>query len=320
MQKTYMITGGQGYLGKKLTEQLIEKLPNNLLLILDIRNSQTQDTENVKYIQCDITNKQQITDIVQQYEVTNVVHLACAVPGKKPLPRELEYSIDIVGTQNILDALALQKYETYIVVMSSGAAYGYHATHPEYISETQPLNGNKEWSYPYHKHLVENMLNDYHSKHPQIKQLILRAGTILGQTTDNQITNLFNWPFVLGIKGSESPFCFIWDQDVVDIIATGLANEVTGTYNLAGDGKLSMREISSILNKKYVNVSPTTLGLILKVLYKLKLSCYNSDQVRFLQYRPVLANDKLKEFYTPKKTSLETFEYYLQARDKQYHS
>ena len=51
----------------------------------------------------------------------------------------------------------------------------------------------------------------------------------------------------------------------------------------------------------------------LYVLKRLKLSQYGEEQVDFLRYRPVLSNKRLKEEfqYTPMKTSLEVFEYYM---------
>jgi UDP-glucose 4-epimerase len=50
----------------------------------------------------------------------------------------------------------------------------------------------------------------------------------------------------------------------------------------------------------------------LGIAHPLGLSRYGPEQVRFLQYRPVLANDALKEKfgYTPQKSSAEAFEFW----------
>ena len=52
------------------------------------------------------------------------------------------------------------------------------------------------------------------------------------------------------------------------------------------------------------------LKAALAVAHPLGLTQYGPEQVRFLQYRPVLANDRLKrEFgYTPELTSAEVFD------------
>ena len=51
---------------------------------------------------------------------------------------------------------------------------------------------------------------------------MLRIGTILGPTVRNQITDMFEKPRLLAIRGSDSPFVFIWDQDVVGIIVRAI--------------------------------------------------------------------------------------------------
>ena len=50
------------------------------------------------------------------------------------------------------------------------------------------MRGNEAFAYSHHKRLVEEMLADYRRDHPQLKQVVFRVGTILGETTRNQIT------------------------------------------------------------------------------------------------------------------------------------
>jgi len=78
-----------------------------------------------------------------------------------------------------------------IIVTSSGAAYGYHADNPEWLVEHDRLRGNEEFAYSHHKRLVEEMMDDYREKHPELEQVIFRIGTILGKNVNNQITALF---------------------------------------------------------------------------------------------------------------------------------
>ena len=56
----------------------------------------------------------------------------------------------------------------------------------------------------------------------------------------------------------------------------------------------------------------------LALLKPLGLSQYGPEQVRFLRYRPVLDNRRLKEVfgYTPRLTSSETFDLYRRARSR----
>jgi UDP-glucose 4-epimerase len=159
------------------------------------------------------------------------------------------------------------------------------------------------------------MLARYREAHPELKQLIFRSGTILGKTTSNQITALFEKRTVIGIRGAATPFVFIWDQDVVACLMKGIREDLTGIFNLAGDGVLTMKEIASLLGKPYIPLPVWLVGTGLWVLKKLTLSQYGPEQVNFLRYRPVLSNQRLKKVfgYTPEKTTRQVFEYYLRA-------
>ena len=133
----------------------------------------------------------------------------------------------------------------HIVVSSSGAAYGYHADNPAWIDEKDALRGNQAFAYAHHKRLVEEMLADYRSSHPTLRQTVLRIGTILGNNVHNQITALFDKPRILAIRGSDSPFVFIWDKDVTGCVVHAITTGRDGCFNVAGDGALTLSQIAA---------------------------------------------------------------------------
>jgi UDP-glucose 4-epimerase len=252
---------------------------------------------------------------LEQFKVEVVVHLAAVVTPGKQSDRRLEYKVDVEGTENVLQACVRCGVKK-IIYTSSGAAYGYHADNPAWLDEGDPLRGNTEFAYAYHKRLVEEMLARYREDHPELEQLIFRPGFILGAATRNQITNLFDQPRITGIKGADSPFVIIWDQDVVGAIRQGIFQGGGGIYNLAGDGLLTLPEMARLLGKPYRALPVWLVTAGLWVGKKLGLTQYGPEQVRFLRYRPVLANRRLKEAfgYIPQKSTREVFEYYLEQR------
>ncbi len=68
---------------------------------------------------------------------------------------------------------------------------------------------------------------------------MFRPCTVLGPTTNNQITALFERPVVTGLSGTATPFSLIADSDVVAALAQAVRTGRGGVYNLAGDGTLS---------------------------------------------------------------------------------
>ena len=311
-----LITGAAGYIGQQLVKLLLEQQKHRVIAA-DIRDvSPFECHENLTYVKLDVRSKK-ATAIMKDYAIDVVVHLASIVtPGKKS-NREFEYSVDVIGTKNILKACVTSGVKR-IIISSSGAAYGYYPDNPNWLVETNEIRGNEQFAYSYHKRLVEELLSDYREMHPELEQTIFRIGTILGETVNNQITNLFEKQALIGIVGSNSPFVFIWDQDVVQCFATAIDHTQYGIYNLAGDGALTVDELGILLNKRVVRIPAPVVKYGLFTLKRLGLSQYGEEQVGFLRYRPVLSNEKLKkEFgYVPMKTSLEVFEYYMLNRLK----
>lgn len=307
-----LVTGSAGYLGSQVVAELAARQDVNCVA-LDVR-APARRLDGVAYEVADI-RAADVDAIVARHAPQVVVHLASIVtPGKKS-NREFEYSVDVEGTRNLLEACVRHRVRR-VIVSSSGAAYGYHADNPEWLSESDPVLGNRSFAYSWHKRLVEEMLADYRARQPQLEQIIFRIGTILGATVHNQITDLFEKPRLIAIRGSASPFVFIHDQDVVAAIVRGVDSPVTGIFNVAGDGKLDIDQIAARLGKRCVVLPAGLLQAALWLLKKLGLTQYGPEQIDFLRYRPVLANRRLKEEfgYVPKLTSAEVFELWRQSR------
>jgi len=318
MTRRVLITGAAGYLGSSVVESLAERAARTgdpaCIVAGDVREVPPGGRRmGVEYVSLDVRTPA-IAEVLARHRVDTVVHLAAIVtPGPKS-NRELEYAVDVLGTRNVLEACAGAGVRR-IIVTSSGAAYGYYADNPAWLTEDDPVRGNEAFAYAHHKRLVEEMLADYRGRHPALEQVVFRVGTILGESTRNQITALFERPRLIAIRGSASPFVFIWDRDVAGAIERAVFDGPAGIYNVAGDGALSIQEIAARLGKRCITLPPGLLRAVLAVLHPLGLSQYGPEQVDFLRYRPVLDNRRLKEVfgYVPRLSSAEVFELFRKS-------
>jgi UDP-glucose 4-epimerase len=310
--KKVLVTGSSGYLGSQTVAALAGRADLSVIA-LDVREPATR-LPGVIYEVADI-RAPEVDAIVGHNRPDVIVHLASIVTPGKNSNRAFEYDVDVNGTRNLLQACVAHSVRR-VIVSSSGAAYGYYADNPEWLTESDPVRGNEVFAYSCHKRLVEEMLAEYRTSHPELEQIIFRIGTILGPTVRNQITDLFEKPKILAIAGSDSPFVFIHDQDVVGAILHGIDSSNVGIFNVAGDGKLTIFEIAQRLGKTCRVLPATVLQAALWVLKKLNLTQYGPEQLDFLRYRPVLLNTRLKEVfgYTPKLTSAQVFDLYRNAR------
>lgn len=303
-----LITGASGAVG----QVLLQELAGLDVIATDIRKP-AELPKGYRFLPLDVRDED--ADRVFDAEKPDVViHLASIVTPGRGSSREFEYSVDVIGSQNVLDA-CLKHGVRRLVVTSSGAAYGYHAENPVPLDESCAIRGNHEFSYAHHKRLVEEMLANARDKYPKLEQVVLRVGTVLGAGLENQITALFHRKRLLALRGSDSPFVFIWTQDLARILKRAATVGPVGIFNVASDGAMGVDEIARALDKPILKLPALGLKAALAIAKPLGLSRYGPEQVKFLQYRPVLSNRALKEQfgYTPELTSHEVFHLWQKA-------
>jgi len=248
-----------------------------------------------------------------------IIHLASIIQLPENMSTDQAHDIDVKATERLLE-LSVKIGVKKFVVTSSGAAYGYWKDNADWLTEDMPVRGNDDYFYSSHKRQVEEIMARYRKDFPQLKQVVLRPGTVLGPNFENPITNMFSKNIISGIAGSDSPFVIIWVDDLVEYLIESATTDVEGVYNVAGDGTLSLKSIAKRLNKFYLPIPPNFLRFMLGLLKPLGLSQYGPEQVKFIEFRPVLANDKIKSAFKhqPAKSTADAFESFLQETDKEY--
>jgi len=312
-----MVTGGAGFLGTRVTSLLSDHPDVDVVICGDLRES---EVPGVVSVSVDVTDPLGLPDLLRRHRIDTVVHLAAIVnPGRDV---QGEFRVDVQGSSNVL-AACVESGVRRLVVSSSGAAYGYHPDNPAWIDETDALRGNDEFPYSRHKRMIEEMLAAARTTHPALEQVVFRIGTILGPTVRNQITALWDAKRILHIAGADSPFVFVWVDDVAAaMVRAALGEGPAGIYNVAGDGALTVPQIARRLRKPLLTIPAPLLAIALAIGSALRLTQHGPEKIRFLRYRPVLRNDRLKhEFgYTPRLTSAEAFEEYLRTHPDVVHA
>lgn len=132
--KTYLITGGAGFIGSSLSEELI-KQGNKVIAIdnfCDFYNPKIKEdnikklleNENFKLYRKDIRDTQAIKEIFNKNNIDIVMHLA-AMAGVRPSIENpvLYQEVNCMGTQNILEEMKEHNVKN-LVMASSSSVYG----------------------------------------------------------------------------------------------------------------------------------------------------------------------------------------------------
>ena len=320
-----LITGASGCIGKELVNKLLNQntLTSPLsttpiqVLATDIKQNPFAPDANLQYKALDICSEaffQWVCDVTPDV----IIHLASVLQISNTMTRANAYQIDVVATERLLATsveIGVQKF----VITTSGAAYGYYPENNEgEITENRATNGNLDYFYSAHKAEVETILEKYRESWPKLQQVVLRPGAIIGPDFEGPVVNLFQQKMITGLVGYKGLFNFIWSEDVVDYLIEAAITDVTGQYNVAGTGSLSMKQIANKLNKPYIPLPPLLIQSALSILKPLGVTQYGPEQVKFIKYRPVLSNQKIRNTFKhqPKYTSEQALDAYLTELEK----
>ena len=130
--KTYLVTGGAGFIGSTLCEKLIKE--QNKVIIIDnfcdfynpeLKHKNIEKIKNsIKLYEGDIRDRKILKQIFEENNIDIVVHLA-AMAGVRPSIENptLYQEVNCLGTQNVLECMKKHGVNK-LVMASSSSVYG----------------------------------------------------------------------------------------------------------------------------------------------------------------------------------------------------
>jgi UDP-glucose 4-epimerase len=309
----YLITGGSGYIGSRLTELLIQDEANEVLN-LDIR-APAVPRSRTRFVHMDIRDPG-IARLIADERPDALVHLAFVL---NPIRDERTmYDIDVNGTANVLEA-ASRAGVSHLLVASSTTAYGAWPDNPVPIPEEHPVRGLPGYAYARDKTEIDRLCQLWAAQHPDATMTIVRPTIVFGPNVDNYIVRYWtNSPFMVLPDGKDADWQFVHEDDVVDAMSRLLAERRAGIYNLTGDGTIKLSEAARIAGLKVRKMPLKLYRRIASASWKLRLPNVEAPpgQIEFVLHPWIASNEKLKADlgWTPRYTSRETFEITMRAK------
>ena len=119
-----LLTGGSGFIGLPLTKELVSK--GNHVIVLDPQPNLTilqRLGEGVKVVQGDVTHYDEVLQVMREYQVKDVFHLAAILSTACEENPSLCFRVNVEGTVNVLEASRAVGVRKFIFP-SSIATYG----------------------------------------------------------------------------------------------------------------------------------------------------------------------------------------------------
>ena len=250
--KNILITGGAGFIGSHIANELMD---NNNVTIIDnlstgnIKNLKSEEHENLNFIEGDICNFN-LDDLTSDKDY--IFHLAAmaSVPLSVERPEECN-EINLNATVRLLKSAADNDVEK-IVFSSSSAVYGENRNMP--LKETEPLMPTSP--YAASKASCELYLKSFYESYG-LKYTALRYFNVFGPKQDknsqyaavipNFISALLEGKRAEIYGDGEQTRDFVYVGDVVKANINACESDYNGIVNIASGEKLTVNRLYDIV-------------------------------------------------------------------------
>ncbi len=270
-RKSYLITGGAGFLGINLTRYLLAR--GHAVTSFDIADFDYPERSQITEIKGDIRDRAAVDKAMQGINI--VIHTAAALP----LYSEADiYSTDLDGTKNVIDSAFEHKAERFIHV-SSTAVYGIPDHHP--LLENDKLDG--VGPYGICKIKAEEVCFEYRKKGMCVP--VIRPKSFIGPERLGVFALFYDWAKdgkgfpMLGSGNNRYQLLDVEDLcDVIYLTATLDRELVNDTFNIGAKEFTTMKEdYQAVLDdagfgKKITGLPAGPAIMVLRVLEALHLS------------------------------------------------
>ena len=179
--KNILITGGAGYIGSHIVEQLLKKNVNIIILDNLVTGYKRLINKQTKFINGDIKNKSKLIKIINDYKIESIIHLAAYLNvNEAEKNKKKYYKNNIEGTLNLVHACKGSKVKT-IIFSSSCSIYG--NCKGSVSEKTKP---NPQGYYAYTKFKGEEIIKKYAKKY-NYQYGILRYFNVAGASSSGKI-------------------------------------------------------------------------------------------------------------------------------------
>ena len=180
-KENILVTGGAGYIGSHIVELLIKTKSNIIIIDNLVTGHKKLLNKKAKFIKVDIKNKTLITKIINNYEISSIIHLAGSLNvSEAEKNKKKYYKNNVEGTLNLIKACK-NSFVKNIIFSSSCSVYGNVKG-----SVNEKMKPNPQSYYALTKYKAEEIIKKFSKKY-NYNYGILRYFNVAGASPSGKI-------------------------------------------------------------------------------------------------------------------------------------
>jgi UDP-glucose 4-epimerase len=302
-----MVTGVSRYLGGRFT-QLLQADPDITRVIgVDVVPPKA-DLGDAEFVRADIRNPV-IGKVIAQAEVDTVVHMAVLSTPLDAGGRATMKEINVIGTMQLLAACQKAPSVRKLVVKSSTAVYGSSPRDPAMFTEDLEPNALARSGYAKDSVEVEGYVRGFARRRPDVDVTMIRAANVVGPHVSSPLTNYFRLPVIPRVLGFDPRLQLLHEDDLMRVLCHAATTGVPGTFNVAGDGLMTLSQAVRRLGTPSVALPRFAVGRLGSTMRQARVSDFSPEQLGFLTYGRGVDTTRMRTVlgFEPRFTTAEAF-------------
>jgi len=254
MKRRVLITGLSSYWGGRLAQEL--ETDETVETIIGVATEEpTLPLDRTEFVRVG-TQHALLRRIVHAAEIDTVIDTRLIVDSATASPRDA-HERNVIGTMNILAACGGPDSPVRKVIFKSSAHYyGCERDDPAFFTEAMQRPHPPRTRLESDIVEAENAVRGFAERNKDVTVTVLRFANGLGPELRTSHRDLLSLPAIPCILGFDPRYQFVHEDDIVGVLEHAAANDMPGTYNVAGDGVLVLSEVASLLGRPLAPILP----------------------------------------------------------------
>jgi UDP-glucose 4-epimerase len=313
MGQVVLVTGVAGDLGRRFAAQLSKSPAVERVIGIDTVPPRG-DLARADFVRADIRNPV-IAKVIVRERVDTVVHTSVAATAAAAPGRGSMKELNVIGTMQLLAACQQAPDVRKLVLKSSGAVYGASNRDPAMFTEGMNAKRLPQGGYAKDVTEVESYTRGFARRRPDVAVTTLRLANTIGPRITSTMTGYFRLPVIPTVLGYNPRLQFLHEQDALDVLEHATVNDVTGTYNVAGDGILTLAQAVRRLGRPAVPIPGFAVPSFGAALRQTRRADFSPEQVAYLTFGRGLDTSRMRAMlkFEPGFTTAEAFDDFAAA-------
>ena len=281
MSRTVLVTGVSRYLGGRMASLLAADPQIDRVIGVDVV-APTSPITGIDFVRADIRNPV-IAKVLGEAAVDTVVHMGVIATPKQAGGRSTMKEINVIGTMQLLAACQRTPSVQKLVVKSTAAVYGSGPKDPAMFAEEMEPRHSPSSGWAKDSAEVESYVRGFARRRPDVAVTTLRFANFMGPRVETALTSYFSQPVVLTVLGFDPRLQFVHEDDGLAALQHAVHERRTGTFNIAGDGVLTLQQAIRRCGHSSVPVARMMFPLVGRSMSR-GLVDYSPESVRYLTY------------------------------------